>query len=883
MVWGMMMLGNVSARVANPLITVPASPPATAYGLVDAFTTNPGFDQPLALASPPGELRKLFICEKSGKLRVIADVTVANPVPTTVLNLATYLSARSQTFVPDGEQGLLSVAFHPNYASNRFFYVFYSVNAARPGTATFVNFERVSRFTMQAANPLLADLTSELVLLQQEDEASNHQGGSLNFGPDGYLYISVGDEGGANDNYNNSQVIDGDFFSGMLRIDVDKKPGNLNPSNHPGVLRDAGVARYAVPADNAWVGATSFNGVAVSAATLRTEFWAVGLRNPWRTSFDSATGELWCADVGQNAYEEIDVLTSGGNYGWAYREGLHAGPKSAPGGFTSIDPIYEYNHTNLAGDPNFKGNSVTGGVVYRGTRFASLIGAYVFADYGSGNVWSLRRNAGAAPTVVRLTGEGGLVAFGVDPSNGDVLTCDLSDGVLRRLTVPDTTGTTFPQTLTATKLFSSVPNLTPAASVVEYAVNVPFWSDYAVKRRWFTIPDGVSRMTSAPQGAWTFPNGTIWVKHFDLDLTRGNSATRQRIETRLLVKNATGAYGVSYRWNVAQTEATLVPDGGADIPYTVVENGTSRTQNWRIPSRAECLICHNATAGRSLSFNTRQLNLDGLPGGLSGNQLTQLEAQAYLTNTLGSPNLLPRHVRSTETNYSLESRVRSYLDVNCAYCHQPGGPSLPAAWDARVTQTLAQTGLIHGIPVNNGGNATYQLIVPGVSAQSVIRHRIAATGGFSRMPPLATNELDSTNLTMLTDWINLTLPNLQTYDQWRTLYFGNLTNPAGAPGVDAEGDGATNYAEYLAQTHPLQGTSRLRLTPVLSANGTLLTLSFPIPENRSFRIESTNNFTTWQPLDLPGNDTIPRPAGLLQFPIPRTQARNFFRLRLSEN
>jgi glucose/arabinose dehydrogenase len=524
---------NLKIPVAG--LNVPSTPPPTAIEVVPAFV-GLTFSSPTCLASPPGDTNRLFVCQKGGLLRVIPNVTAPTPTATTFLDLPTLLATRSETVSTSSEQGLLGLAFHPNYATNRYFYVFYSV------TRSGVTYERLSRFTTQSGNLNLADAASELVLLEQADDAGNHNGGDLHFGPDGYLYISLGDEGNQNDSLNNSQTITKDFFSTILRIDVDKKPGSLAPNAHAAVIRDAGVARYAVPPDNPFVGATSFNGVAVTPSNVRTEFWAVGMRNPWRMSFDSETGELWVGDVGGGVWEEIDVVTRGGNYGWAYREGAHAGPKSVPVGvtFTSIDPIFEYAH----GSGVMQGNSVTGGLVYRGTRIPSLTGAYLFADYTSGNVWTLRRNGVDAPTVTRIAGEVGIVAFGTDPSNKDVLLADFDGNRILRLTATTPAGG-YPLTLSATGLFHDLADLTPAPGLLEYDINVPFWSDYAQKRRWFTIPNGTSQMTWSRDGNWIFPTGAVWVKHFDLELTRGNPATRKRLETRLLVKNSTGAYGVT--------------------------------------------------------------------------------------------------------------------------------------------------------------------------------------------------------------------------------------------------------------------------------------------------------------------------------------------------
>lgn len=583
-------------RISNSTFNVPATPPPTNYQIVDAFGTL-AFSDPVSLATPPGETQRLFVCQKGGLLRLIPNVTAATPTASTFLNLPALLTSRSETLNTSSEQGLLGLAFHPDYASNGYFFIFYSVN--KGGRA----YQRVSRFSVQPGNPNLANTGSERILIEQADDYGNHNGGALEFGPDGYLYVSLGDEGSQDDAGANSQKLAKDFFSSILRIDVDKKPGNLEPNAHPNPSESTPainavkryetppgsnvfLAAYSIPIDNPWVHTSqggswtgSFNGSAIAAGTLpyvRSEFWAVGLRNPWRMSFDPPTGELWVGDVGGGIREEVNVVTKGKNFGWAYREGTVAGPKAgAPGNFATLygtEPVYDYAH----GSGTFQGRSITGGLVYRGTRFGGLTGAYVFADYTSGNLWTLRRNPGTAATVTRIAGEGGIVAFGKDPSNGDVLIANISSDKIRRL-VTGTPANSFPQSLGATGLFADITDLSPNPGLLPYTVNLPFWSDQAVKRRWFTIPDALGKITWSRDGAWTFPSGQIWVKHFDMPLSRSNppllsdpATPSKRIETRLLVKTAAGSYGVSYRWNDAGTEATLVADEGADFDLAVL-------------------------------------------------------------------------------------------------------------------------------------------------------------------------------------------------------------------------------------------------------------------------------------------------------------------------
>ena len=868
-------------RLANPNLNVPASPPPTSFALVDAL---PGlaFTAPVCLGTPPGETLRLFVCEKGGLLKVVPDVTSAAPTASTFLNLPALLTSRGESINTTSECGLLGVAFHPNYATNRFFYVFYSVNAG--GLR-----QRVSRFTAQAGNPNAADTTSEFILISQADEAGNHNGGDLHFGPDGYLYISVGDEGGGYDVFDNSQTITKDLFSGILRIDVDKKPGNVAPTAHASIPLDGGVARFSIPKENPFIlpadGGTwdgKYNGTTVAnLAAVRREFYATGLRNPWRMSFDPATGELWCGDVGQDTREEVDLIQKGGNYGWAFREGNIAGPKSAaaPANFTTLyqtPPLYDYDRTT----PNFNGNSITGGIVYRGTRIGSLAGKYIFGDYGSGNIWSLQRNGSNPPTVQRLTGEVGIVAFGTDPSNQDVLLADYDGNRILRL-VTTTVAGTFPATLSATGLFSDFTDLSPPPGLLPYSVNLPFWNDHAGEQHWFIVPDGSSSFGWAKEMPWSLPAGTIWVEHFEMEMQRGIPASRKRVETRVLVKNAAAAYGVSYRWNDAGTEATLAADGGENFVLNVTDGGNPAPQTWRIPSRSECMNCHSPQAGHALSFNTRQLNLDQTILGHPGNQLDILRQNSFFTGgNPGSPNLLPRHLRPDEDVFSVEARVRSYLAVNCSYCHKSGGTA-PASWDGRAELLLDDTGLLLGNANDNGGDPLNKLIVPGSSARSIVLSRIAVTNGFTRMPPLGSNLIDQTNVTLLTNWINGELVARKIYAEWRNDTFSSPSSPEGLPGADPDGDGMDNQAEFLAGTLPLDGSSALR--PKIEPSGGNVKLSFTLPVNRSFTIQTSADLGRWTPWDVPGNQGLPVAGNLIEITRPLAAEKQFFRIEFRGN
>jgi glucose/arabinose dehydrogenase len=334
----------------------------------------------------------------------------------------TFLDLRRRVGSDDSEQGVLAVAFHPDWRHNRRFYVWYT--SCHEVNGELVREDRLSRFLISADNPDVADPASEQQLIAQPDRADNHNGGELAFGPDGFLYLSLGDEGKAEDFFDNGQRLDRDFFSGILRLDVDLRPGSIAPNPHPAVHAGA----YAVPPDNPFIGATSFNGQTVDPAKVRTEFWAVGLRNPWRMSFDPATGALWCGDVGQERWEEVNLIRRGGNYGWHLREGNVAFRDDAPAGAHFDGPVWTYPHSD--------GLCITGGLVSHDPRYPELEGKYLFADYLTNRIWALTPD-GDKPvdaSRVQLIAMGdNFVSFGRDPRNGDVLCASFGSDRIYRL------------------------------------------------------------------------------------------------------------------------------------------------------------------------------------------------------------------------------------------------------------------------------------------------------------------------------------------------------------------------------------------------------------------------------------------------------------------
>ena len=288
---------------------------------------------------------RLFVATQRGPIYVLPnkpDVKLA----TTFLDL----TPKVHDWTKDNEEGLLGLAFHPAYKKNGTFFVYYS-SAAEPRSSI------ISRFRVSQGNPNVADPDSEEVVLKIQQPFSNHNGGSIEFGPDGFLYIGLGDGGNRNDPLGNGQNLQ-TLLGSILRIDVDRRDGDK---------------AYGIPADNPFV----------DRADARPEIYAYGLRNVWRLAFDRQTGDLWAADVGQDLWEEINRIRSGGNYGWSLREGLHAfGNAESQLSNPPIEPVWEYDHR--------AGKSITGGRVYRGSTVPEIDGRYVYADYVTGKLWALQ-------------------------------------------------------------------------------------------------------------------------------------------------------------------------------------------------------------------------------------------------------------------------------------------------------------------------------------------------------------------------------------------------------------------------------------------------------------------------------------------------------------
>lgn len=365
------------APVKNPITGTLDIEPTLAFPNMkwaewDAVDENgrPQSFRPIIITHAGDQSGRLFVMEQKGKI-----YSFKNDAKTTESQVFLDLTDKVKYLDRQNEEGFLGLAFHPKFKNNGQFFVYYT---AEPGQISVV-----SRFNVSKDDPNKADSNSELEIMRVEQPFWNHNGGTIEFGPDGYLYIALGDGGSGNDPYGNAQNLSS-LLGSVLRIDVDNTQDGKN---------------YAIPADNPFV----------RQKDARPEIYAYGLRNPWRFSFDRENGMLWLADVGQNLWEEINIITKGGNFGWNAKEGSNPFSGTLNPISPVTDPIWEYDHG--------VGKSITGGQVYRGTKHPSLAGKYVYADYVSGQIWALHYDTEKNQVVANEeipSGKMPIITFGED-------------------------------------------------------------------------------------------------------------------------------------------------------------------------------------------------------------------------------------------------------------------------------------------------------------------------------------------------------------------------------------------------------------------------------------------------------------------------------------
>nr|MBC8291164.1 PQQ-dependent sugar dehydrogenase [Planctomycetota bacterium] len=600
---------------------------------------------------------------------------------------------------------------HPNFAKNGRLFVCYS----KDGTT------HVSRFKA-GGTPPVADPESEEVLLKWP--AGGHNGGCLQFGTDGMLYISTGDGSGPNPPDGRTAAQDvSNLFGCILRINVDRKPG------------DGSKLDYVIPSDNPFV----------EMENARAEIWAYGLRNPWKFGVDSKTGNIFAADNGWETWEMVHRIVRGGNCVWPIMEGRAGLLIEVKPGPTPIRPPVKDHHHSEA-------NSVIGGPIYRGSKLKNLDGVFIYGDYITGTIWGLKTDGKDSYSHQVLVDTDQRITAFAESSAGVLFVLDYDyTGQIYEIVpsrVPDNSKN-FPRKLSDTGLFTSTELMSPAPGVVPYDVTVKRWMDGYKTQRWVAIPGSSSITLKVEEKPADYPDGTVFVKH--VSLSQGAGKSDVPAETQILHYDNGRWNPYSYVWKVPPVrfseplDATLV---GAEGTRNQVVTGIGESgllgPTRHINAENECRMCHNAASGFVLGFELNQLN--------GQDQLNQLAANEVLASRPELPKRNPgRLVDPNDKKQSLDDRARSYLHGNCSSCHHPGGSAIVSFY-LRREMPFDELKTNKGTGVGTFGMRNAKLIVPGDPYRSVLFYRMSKLG-YARMPYIGSKVVDSRGVALIDKWI----------------------------------------------------------------------------------------------------------------------------------
>ena len=664
------------------------------------------FTSPVDLVMGPAGAHRWFVVEQYGKIFSFPNDPACEKADLAI-DLKKDLIGLDKVPTNKGVSNVYAIAFHPKFDQNPYCYICYILDVTVPGPSADIG-SRISRFTVTSAGgvPRL-DPASEVVLI--EWRAAGHNGCTLKFGRDGYLYISTGDAADPSppDKLDTGQDLD-DLMSCILRVDVNRQESGKH---------------YAIPPDNPFV----------KTAGARGEIYAYGLRNPWRMGFDRATGDLWVADVGWELWESVVRIVPGGNYGWSITEGPQPVRSDLPPGPTPIlKPALAVPHSDSC--------SITGGYVYRGKQRRDLVGHYVFGDWETRRVWASKVEGPGQLAPYRTIAESDIrvVSFAED-DDAELYVLGYDDGGIHRLVPNDATaGGNFPRRLSETGLFANVARHEPAPGVVPFEVNVTQWNDGATAERLIGVP-GTSAV-SWNENKFVFPRGTALTRTFRL----GGAP----VETQLLHYDGRRWNGYTYRWNAEKTDAELVPGSGATATFTVADPGApggKREQVWNFPSRAQCATCHNSFADFTLAYSPMQLSRDA--GGTD--QIERLRAMGLFPATAPKPE---KPLSDPYAPGDSEARARSYLHVNCSHCHRFGGGG-SALIDLRYDippkdrHTVGQRPNLGTFDLDDA-----HIVAPGRPSSSVMLYRMSKTGR-GRMPHIGSQAVDHDGVLLVEQWI----------------------------------------------------------------------------------------------------------------------------------
>jgi len=743
-----------TGRVPAKNMKVVGSPePPLPYKTVNAFPKLK-FKNPVATIRIPDSNSLLASCMER------------NYGPTSIVRFNSDENASEMDTLFNCKDTIYDLILHPEFLKNG--YIFLGCNG--PG-ADNKKYCRIVRYTMQNKPPYKLDENSKTIIFEWLSDG--HNGCAMAFGNDGMFYVTSGDGTSDSDTWLSGQDLTRPLGK-VLRFDID----------HPDKDK-----QYSVPKDNPFL----------HIKDAVPETWAYGLRNPWRMHCDKKTGHLWVGNNGQDLWEQIYFIRKGENYGWSVKEGSHDFYVTRkPGPTPFVKPTAEH--------PHLEARSLTGGIVYYGAKFPELQGCYIYGDHSTGKIWGIRHDGEKvtfhkeiADTSLQITG------FGED-IDGNLLVVDLLGSIHKFIPVPkDLPQPHFPRKLSESGLFKSIPNHLMVDGVIPYSVNAPFWSDQAFKARFIALPEFDSEgkpslIDYSGTKSWNFPNSTVIIKSFALEMEQGNPLSRKWIETRFMTRQDGEWVGYSYLWNDQQTDADLVGSLGKDVPYEIKDKSEKagiRKQVWHYPSRAECMVCHSRASNFVLGLCELQMNKSHDYNTGTENQLEHLEKlrllkprtpdlrtalklmgqndgkkdkdlDEWVNKLLSFPdqrkpatpdNLLPlsvsqlkKLVNPYDKSNTLESRVKSYLHSNCANCHiNAGGGNSQIDLDFFADKDKIK--IVDEKPNHHAfGFKNAKIIAPGDPERSVLLHRISIVGA-GQMPQISRNMVDKQAVELFTDWI----------------------------------------------------------------------------------------------------------------------------------
>ena len=750
---------------------------------------NITFDSPLTFNEVPNG-NKIIVGQRDGRIFWFnKTANVANK------NLMLDLSEKVGV-VWDG--GFLGLALHPQFGTpgKNYFYTWYTTEDANSNDYPdsymgqnctleqyWGNHLILARYTANP-NTLAVQESSEQILLKLRMYGTTHRGGGLLFGDDGFLYLTTGDQTA----FVKAQDITNNLDGGVLRLDVDQDssrshpPVRTMPADHgfPDEITGNG---YYIPNDNPFLSPSGQN---------FEEYYSLGHRNPHRMTKDRLTGELYIGEIGGNTHEEVNVVKRGRNYGWPVFEGLSNTTNCLTGLLNGMD-----HERPLTFFPRSEANSIIGGYVYRGTQVAELQGKYVCADYGIGEeIWTIDIATGSYSQLGNFSSTN-IISFGED-EQGELYILKQGTSTLFKMVSKNNPVGSMPQFLSQTGAFQNLDTLEPVDGLIPYDLVESFWSDGAIKKRWMGVPNNGTHDNAAEKieyssyDVWNFPVGSVLVKHFEIPINENDPSITKRLETRFSVKASNGNfYFATYKWNNQGTDAEIIAEGLDETITVTNADGTQSTQNWRYPSNVECITCHNPSSGGTLGTRTRYLNKDYTypKTGRTANQLVTLSNLGILDASItdSDTGYLLTSKAMNDANATLDEKARSYLDLNCAYCHRPGTGNR-GDFDLRLQRDIVQTGLLSAVPYVSLGIPNEKIIDPGNSATSILYHRTASLDPNIKMPPLSKNKLDDQAVQLIDDWIEQLNPEpcegrliLETYENVEGTSIFNLKNNENYP------------------------------------------------------------------------------------------------------